>query len=210
MHSLLQLKVAIRSFLFLGTLLISSIANAGDEISIKLANESKAEQRTAQQLRRILTEYDLSRWTFARSVVIDEKEIPHSHPVLTLHARHVNDYALLLSTYVHEQLHWFLAQHPTETSAAARDLQRLYPTIPVGYPQGASDKASNYEHLLVIYLEYRANQSLMGELKAREVMNFWSEDHYTWIYREVLKNPEKVGKVLKAHGLVPSNRSADA
>ena len=43
----------------------------------------------------------------------------------------------------------------------------------------------------------------MGELKAREVMRFSSEDHYTWIYREILRNPEKVGKVLKAHGLIP-------
>ncbi|KQV50981.1 hypothetical protein ASE26_28480 [Duganella sp. Root198D2] len=190
-------------------LLIGSIADASDEISIKLANESKSERRTEQQLRRILTEYDLSRWTFARSVVIDEKEIPHSHPVLTLHARHVNDDELLLSTYLHEQLHWFLSQHPAETLAATRELKRIYPHVPVGFPQGSSDKDGNYEHLLVIYLEYRANQSLMGELKAREVMSFWSEDHYTWIYREVLKNPEKVGKVLKAHGLVPSKRGAE-
>ena len=44
---------------------------------------------------------------------------------------------------------------------------------------------------------------LMGELKAHQVMAFWSEDHYTWLYREVLSNSEKVGKVLKAHALMP-------
>ncbi|GAB2880157.1 hypothetical protein GCM10027277_56730 [Pseudoduganella ginsengisoli] len=196
-------KAAIRLCLLTGLLLISYITSASDEVDIKLANQTEREQRTEQQLRRLLTDYDLSRWTFSRSVLIDEKEIPHSHPVLTLHTRHMKDDELLLSTYVHEQLHWFLAQHPTQAMAAARDLQRIYPNIPVGYPEGASDKASNYEHMLVVYLEYRANQILLGELKAREVMAFWSEDHYTWIYKEILKHPKKVGQVLKARRLDP-------
>jgi hypothetical protein len=181
----------------------TQVVVASDAISIKLANQSDAEKSTQQQLMRILSEFDLSRWTFTRSVVIDENAIPHSHPVLTLHTRHRKDDELLLSTYVHEQLHWFVAQHSVEAEAAMRELRLIYPQIPVGYPEGSNDKDGNYEHLLVIYLEYRADQILMGELKARQVMAFWSEDHYTWLYREILSDPGKVGRVLKAHDLIP-------
>jgi hypothetical protein len=53
----------------------------------------------------MLASYDLSRYTFTRAVVIDEKAIPHSHPMLTLQTRHLGSDDLLLSAYVHEQLH---------------------------------------------------------------------------------------------------------
>lgn len=199
------LKIRFRTVVLHCVLLCNFSAWAGDEVSIKLAKQTQAERGTEQQLRRILTSYDLSDWTFTRSVMIDEGEIPHSHPVLTLHTRHINHDELLLSTYVHEQLHWFVEQHRKQAAAAVRDLRRIYPRIPTGFPQGASDEESNYEHLIVVYLEYRAGQSLMGQLKSREVMEFWSKDHYTWIYRQVLNDPETIGEVLKTHGLIPAH-----
>lgn len=42
---------------------------------------------------------------------------------------------------------------------------------------------STYLHLLVNTLEYRADKELLGELKARQVMDFWATDHHTWVYR---------------------------
>lgn len=47
---------------------------------------------------RILASYDLRRYTFTYQVIIDEKAIPHSHPVLTLHTRHLGSDEQLLST----------------------------------------------------------------------------------------------------------------
>jgi hypothetical protein len=192
------------------TLLCNLRVWARDDVSIQLANHTEAERGTEQQLRRILTRYDLSDWTFTRSVMIDEGEIPHSHPVLTLHTRHGRNDDLLLSTYVHEQLHWFVEQHPKQAGAAIRDLRRIFPRIPTGFPQGSSDEAGNYEHLIVVYLEYRAGQALMGAAKSREVMAFWAKDHYTWIYRQILDHPETVGKVLKNHGLIPGRLDGGA
>lgn len=179
----------------------ASAADAG--LSIRLAHDSERERQTQTQLERLLQANDLSRWTATHDIVIDEEAIPHSHPVLTLHTRHLKDDDLLLSTFVHEQTHWFLAAHPAERAAAVRELKRLFPRIPVGYPEGSNDAAGNYDHLLVIYTEYRADQRLMGELRARAVMQFWAGDHYRWLYRELLSDPEKVGAVAKAHGLIP-------
>src|SRR5262245_52213072 len=88
-------------------LLLSITLHAEDKIEISLKNGSRAEIKTRDQLQRLLRTYDLSKWIFTKSILIDEKAIPHSHPVLTIHTRHLKDDELLLSTFVHEQLHWF-------------------------------------------------------------------------------------------------------
>jgi hypothetical protein len=182
-------------------LLINGAASAAVDLRISLAHDSERERQTQAQLERLMQAYDVSHWTHTRDIVIDETEIPHSHPVLTLHARHLKDDDLLLSTFVHEQTHRMLDDHPAEHAAAVRALRKLYPRIPVGYPEGSDSAEVNYDHLIIIYIEYRADQRLMGELRARAVMEFLAHDHYRWLYREVLRDPEKVGRVVKASGL---------
>jgi hypothetical protein len=175
-------------------------------IEIALKSGSPAERRTKDQLQRLLQDYDVSAWVFTKSVVIDEKAIPHSHPVLTLSARHVRDDELLLSTFLHEQIHWFLARNHKSTEEAKRDLRRLFPRVPASFPEGAKDEESTYLHLLVVYLEYRACREALGELRARQVMEFWASDHYTWVYRTVLERARDVGRVVSGHRLVPPGR----
>src|SRR5882724_2292620 len=81
---------------------------AATPISIELKNNTDRERQTKAQLERLLSTYDLGKYTFTQNVIIDEKSIPHSHPILTLHTRHLHSDDQLLSTYVHEQLHWYL------------------------------------------------------------------------------------------------------
>src|SRR5687768_11798227 len=103
------IKTAILVVVFTWALGLSVAAQSG--LKITLANSTPAEQQTRDQLERLLKTYDLSKWIITRSVMIDEKTaIPHSHPVLTLNTRHVKDDELMLSTFVHEQMHWFLIQ----------------------------------------------------------------------------------------------------
>lgn len=186
------------------TLGLAGPARAGTpSIEFTTAHDSAAERATVVQMQRLLAAHDLSRWTITRKVVVDEDTIPHSDPVLTLHTRHLQDDELLLSTFVHEQMHWHLAAHKDDAFAAEDELRKLYPHIPVGYPEGSNTEEVNYAHLLIVAMEWRADVALMGELKAREVMSFWANDHYTWIYREVLAHPEVVNRVIKAHHLAP-------
>src|SRR5690348_10802294 len=112
--------------------LILVAETATTSISIELKHGSDAERQTKEQLERLLSTYDLQKYTFTRSVVIDERSIPHSHPVLTLHTRHLHSDDQLLSTYVHEQLHWYLENHQQQTDAAENDLRKIYPKVPVG------------------------------------------------------------------------------
>lgn len=192
--------------LTLVALCLSNAAFAQGGIDISVKKGSKGEQQTKEQLQRLIKKYDLTKWTFTRFIMIEEGAIPHSHPVLTLSARHVKDDELLLSTFVHEQAHWFLTQNSKATEEAKKELRVMFPKAPVSFPEGASDEESTYLHLIVIYLEYRADRELLGELKARQVMDFWASDHYTWIYKTVLEHARAIGNLALKHKLIPGIR----
>ena len=200
----------ITSSIFFFFLLIFSVSVAGaaqDKFNITLKHGSAAEGQTRDQLLRLLKTYDVSKWTFTKTIVIEEQVIPHSHPVLTLSTRHLKDDELMLSSFVHEQMHWFLEGKRKETEEAVKELRVMFPKVPSGSPEGGQDENSTYEHLLVNYLEYRADRELLGELKAREVMEFWTTDHYTWIYKTVLERPRDIGQIAFNHKLVPAART---
>ncbi len=168
---------------------------------VTLEHRSPSERATAAQLDRLLDRYDLTPWLFTRAIVIDDDAIPHSHPVLTLHSRHVRDDLLLLSTFVHEESHWYLEAHQADVDAAVVELRALAPGLPVGFPDGAQSETSSYEHLIVIALEERGLKRLVGELAAHEAMEFWATDHYRALYRTVLDRRPDVWRVMRAHGL---------
>lgn len=181
--------------------------SAADAIHIELKNGTDAERETKMQLERLLKSYDLTAYTFTREVVIDEHSIPHSHPVLTLHTRHLRSDDLLLSTYLHEQLHWYLSAHPDQTQAAESDLRKMYAQIPVGGKDGAQNEESNYLHVIDCYLEMQADRAVMGSQRTSDVMKFWSGDHYRWIYRAVIEDEAQIAGVLaKDHLGLPPNR----
>lgn len=173
----------------------------GQPVTIQLKHGTDAERRTKEELERILASYDLSKYTFTHEVVIDEEAIPHSDPVLTLHTRHLGSDDLLLSAYVHEQLHWYLDAHRAQTDAAEAELRKLYPKLPVGYPEGAQDEESTYLHLIDCYLEMKADRQLMGAERAAKVMNFWAGDHYTWVYKTVIRDEQTVAGIIEKHRL---------
>jgi len=177
-------------------------------IEIKLQHGDAAETRTRDQLLRLLRTYDASRWIFTRSVVIDSSPgvIPHSHPVLTLNTRHFKDDDLLLSTFLHENLHHFLSQNHEKAEAAKKELRAVFPKVPVGYPDGADSEDSGYTHLIVNYLEYQADKELLGELRAFAVFEFWTMDHYRWLYRRIFEDGYQIGPIVRKNGLFPKAR----
>ncbi len=183
--------------------LAGTVAARSPEIKYILAHGSPAEDQTRAQIQRVLKEYDLSGWIWTRTVVIDSGAIPHSHPRLTLHTRHRGDDLLLLSTFVHEQYHWYASAHQREIGSAIADLRKMYPEVPVSEPDGAADEQSSYLHIVVCYAEYEKMKALVGPERARQVMEFWARDHYRKIYRLVLDNEQPVGAVVRRHGLLP-------
>ena len=188
----------------MAALAVSQGAFAQTNLDITLKHGTPDEARTRDQLRRLLAAYDVSPWIYTTSIVIDERAIPFSHPVLTLHTRHTKDDDLLLSTFVHEQFHWFLAERREPTELAIADLRKLFPTVPSGGTAGARDEYSTYLHLLVCYLEQQADIRLLGELRTKHVMDFWATDHYTWVYQTVIGRSREIGQIVRDRKLMPA------
>jgi hypothetical protein len=170
-------------------------------VEIRTAHGSEAEVKTGRQLLALLGRHDVSPWLVTRSVVIDEDAVSHSHPVLTLSTRHVRDDNLLLASFVHEQLHWFLLAREQQALAALRDLEKLFPDVPVGHPEGANSRSSTYVHLLIGWLEWEALTRLVGTDEANRVIVFWAGDHYRWVYRTVLTERSRLREIVISHGL---------
>lgn len=191
----------------MGYLVIAQTASPQLEITLK--KDDERERKTKQQLERLLTAYDASAWIFTRKIIIESgfNVIPHSHPILTLSTRHLKDDELLLATFVHEQIHWYLGEKPKETEDSYNELKTMFPKVPVGYPEGGINEESTYKHILVCYLEYQAIKGLFGELKARQVIDFWATDHYTWIYKTVLSQEQEIGTLMRKHKLIPVRKS---
>lgn len=173
-----------------------------EAINIRLQSGTPLEERGGAQLRRLLRTYDLHKWLFTRDVLIQSRVIPHSHPVLTLNTRYLDDDTAQLATFVHEQLHWFLTDHVerAKTNAALTELRALYPTVPTAPPEGAMGERSTYLHLIVCHLELQALTAILGEQSARQRLERYT--HYTWVYRTVLTETERIGELLRRHGLV--------
>lgn len=181
-------------------ILLWSGSGHSEALHFELAHGSEFETATQAQVEKLTAEYDLGPWLFTRHVVIDERAIPHSHPVLTLHTRHLGNPEHLLSTFLHEQIHWLFSGNEEGTASAKQDLRQIREDLPVGHPDGAKTLESSYLHLLVILFEYDSIRHLLGTQTAREVMEFWAGDHYRRLYSIVLEEHEAIRQVAARHG----------
>lgn len=170
---------------------------ASGSLSIRLAHDGDRERRTAEALRQILERYDVDPWQWTDAVLIDQDAIPHSHPILTLHTRHLGDEPTLLSTYIHEQLHWIEDARQPGFERAMDEFREIWPSVPSRQEGGASDARSTYRHLIVCRLEYEVMAGLVGPDEARRVLE--AQTHYEWIYERVLDDP-RVPEVLARWG----------
>lgn len=179
-------------------------ADAQAQLDVRLEHDSEGERATREQLLRLVEEHDVSAWIYTTSIVIDETQIPHSHPVLTLHTRHLGDDDMLTSTFIHEQFHWLENGEDRERSEAFRaamaDFAALYPDAPGGPgTRGARDVESTYRHLVVCDMEFQGMTLLIGEARARELLARIT--HYEWIYERVLTDP-RVREINTRHGML--------
>jgi hypothetical protein len=174
-------------------------AMATPPIKIDLAHGTGREQQTKATLERVLADYDLKKFTFTKHVVIEERAINHAFPVLTLNARFASSPDELLSSFIHEQLHWHLRDRGRDQQDAVAELRRMYPNAPVGLPEGADSEVSTYGHLVDCYLEVQADRELIGPERTSAVVA--DKGHYTWIYATVLRDEKRISDLVDRHHL---------
>jgi hypothetical protein len=195
----------IRSLLIpLCLLLVAPALARTQAVNITLVNGSADEQRAKEQLERLLAAYDVDAWIFTREVRIEAGVVPHSHPTLTLDTGSLDDDDGALSGFLHEQFHWYANQIDDITDAVTAEFAEVLPDAPDGPEEGgARDRTSTYLHLMVCDLELQAMTELVGEARARAVIEGYG--HYAWIYDQVLHNPV-VRRINERHGAVVPQR----
>jgi hypothetical protein len=183
-------------------LIIAFKVSASQKLEIILANGSEAETLKKQQLERIISKYDLSKWLFTETIKVDENtRSPFSHPILTVGAKRPHADLSALSQLIHEQIHWYEDPRKSQVENVVAELQGIYPEVPIGYPNGARNEFSTYLHLAVCLLELDALSHLLGEEKAREIISNNSKYFYKWIYQKVLSDTDKIRIILVKNDL---------
>jgi hypothetical protein len=179
----------------------ASIALGSDSprIEIDLARGTPREQLAKQTLEQVLASHSLSKYTFTRKVVIEQGATNHAFPILTLNPYFASSPDELLSSYIHEQLHWHLRNRGAQQQAAITELRRLYPRVPVGLPASADNEYSTYGHLVDCYLEILADRELLGAERTAIVIH--RKPWYTWIYTTVLMDEKQIAGVVDRHQL---------
>lgn len=169
-------------------------------LAITLHDGNPREVAAQRLLLKLLREQDVERWLFTRQVNIRSRVQPHSHPVLTLNTRQIDEADGFLGTFLHEQFHWAAEAKRAQVEAAIEELRALFPTVPVGTPAGPRDELSSYLHLIINTWELDGLALLLGEARARNVIE--GRSHYTWIYQQALSDDGTLRDLLADHGLV--------
>lgn len=163
-------------------------------IDIQTARGAPEEIQTKLVLQALLRKYDVSKYISTNQVIIERGAMNHSFPVITLNVRFRDQPDVLLLSFVHEQLHWYLRDHNPQRVTAIEALQRLYPNAPTAYPEGGGNAESTYEHLIVCYLDMQAGRQLLGEKKTKKAID--QIPWYGWIWKTVLNDEATIASVV--------------
>jgi hypothetical protein len=183
-------------------LLASALWAETPQLNIRTKNRLPGEEQRKLQMERLAKQYDLSKYTVTRDIIIERGAMNHSSPVLTLNLRFLDNDDLALSAYLHEQGHWYLMErHRPENPELFQDLQRTFPNLEYREPQGDGQLRSSYFHIAVCMLEWQAMEELVGAERARKVIEWKQKDHYKAIYALLLSHREQVEGVLNRNGV---------
>jgi len=175
---------------------------AGTPVIVKAFAEKPEELAIKERLEALLEKYDLEPYLYTKEVNIQQGTIPHSHPVLTLNTNFQDNDTYLLSTFLHEQMHWYSLSKEYDNEALGNKLMEMYPEVPVDLPEGGGSTMSTYLHILVCYLEYHTLSQIIGEARALEHMQFMTTQHYTWVFKTVIKDRQQLEALFRKHDML--------
>jgi hypothetical protein len=180
-------------------LLVSAAAFAAESIAIQTKNATDHERQLRNELEKVIAANDLTKYTFTRTVIVEERAMNHAFPVLTLNTHFLGSDDELLSSFLHEQLHWYLALRPAQMRDAVAQLRRFYPRVPIGLPEGADTEYSTYGHLVDCYLEIQADRQIIGEERTKKVIK--NKPWYLWIYKTVTDDELRIAAIVNGEHL---------
>ena len=125
--------------------------------------------------------------------------------MLTLGNRFAENEDLLLSTYLHEQMHWYLWYLGTPDRDMVApffdELVRRYPEAPIELPDGARNYEPTYTHLVVNWLEVAATAEFIGRERAFAVAR--GSAATAGSIAPCIRDWDLLGELYERHGIVP-------
>jgi hypothetical protein len=183
----------------------------GFRIDVDLDHARREGERVSNLLAALRRRHDLARFEYTSIVRIVPGGDTFAFPVHTLGNRFTQHEDILLSTYLHEQMHWYLWHLGTpERDMVAPfmdELVRRYPDAPTSLPDGARNYEATYVHLVVNWLEVAATSELIGRPRAFALAE--AQHTYRWIYRTVLRDWDALGELYERHDLLPIRSAAE-
>jgi hypothetical protein len=187
------------------------LQNEHFRIDVDLEHAQREGERVRGLLEALRRRHDLGRYEYTQLVRIVPGSDTFAHPILTLGNRFADSEDLLLSTYLHEQMHWYLwlLGTPDRDPVAPffDELVRRYPEAPIGLPDGARNYESTYLHLVVNWLEIAATASCIGRHRAFACAD--AQPTYRWIYKTVLRDWDLLAELYERHRLLPIRPAAE-
>jgi hypothetical protein len=171
------------------------------DIRISTSHKTERELATKNALDALLSQYDVSKWTLLKDIVIEEGATPHCCPIVLSTAYLSYDYQNL-SCFIHEQLEQFFLTKRSQLNQAIAELRTIYPQVPTDSTGVQSDRTvdGTYKHLILCFNEFSAIKNLVNEETAR--LTIERKGHYLWVYKTVLKDTEKISTIAQKYDLI--------
>jgi hypothetical protein len=166
-------------------------------VDIRTVHGSDQEKAGADALFAVLAEHDVSRWLFTDLARVDDSiRGGFSHPLTIMPQLLVGRPARALATFLHEQLHW--SMEGPGADAATTEASSRWPDPP-GLPEGGHDDDSTWLHMSVCALEFFSLSEIIGAAAAEAELR--QQKHYSWIYEQILAEPDWFADFLARHDL---------
>ena len=160
-------------------------------MNITTKNNFPEEIKAKKVLESILTKYNVP--IFTKNIVIEKDSIPHSHPILTLNAR-TDDSLVVLKTFVHEQFHWFEAEH-SRLDETINFLKEKYKNN-----DEFKDEKSFYIHIVVCFNTRNSLEKLVSNEELEYIYKQWQP--YPKMEKFIEENFNEIKNDLEKFGMV--------
>jgi hypothetical protein len=165
-------------------------------------NPNKWTLLVKQNLLQLSQVYDIAPFIFTKTIHIESKVIPRSHPVLTLNTRFAESPKKLLAVFLNQEFQWWLKLNEARTLLGIQELKKIAPKAPITEALG---KDSTYLKMLAAQLEVMALELYLGAEEKKKLLSekISIDKQDPWIYKFVQSNEEILKKILQTQKLLP-------
>jgi len=153
-----------------------------------------AESQNMELIKSFVMNHELSGWARTRDITITRGARAKSRP-MTFPTGYENDPDLLLSVFLHEQIHHLQSAFPTQFKAAMKKVAEEF-----SLPMRTLDERRDVAHFVVIYYQILAGRKILGAPTMKQVVT--RHLHNKWIYRSVDRSMARIRGICRRTGLM--------